>query len=435
MCLRSTSKANLWNRRTQREAACLIEPAGADVTSANPTVRGTCPTVATPMQTGDGLLARIISNEPISVEKLRALCDASESHGNGIVEITQRGSFQIRGLTEASAPAFAEVIHTLGIGVDNTPPILTSPLLGLDAGESFDPSPLLSQLGAAVHRERPDFVGLGPKVSVLLDGGGNLHLDAVSADVRIEATSNFLFKLSLAGDAKTASFVGYVSMNRVVASVEDLLRLIASWGPTARARDLVAGLRLGKAPNVSRPACEPIGAFLLKDRTFAIGFGLPFGHTTAAALRRFAQSAEELGAQALRPAPGRALLAIGLSPTAAEKLREAAAGEGFVVDADDPKRHVVACAGTPACASARLPTRELAPRVAQAARLLVGTSHVVHLSGCSKGCAHAGPAAVTIVGPDRVVVNGRAGDTPRATVSSDGLIADIERLCSKLRHG
>jgi precorrin-3B synthase len=270
---------------------------------------------------------------------------------------------------------------------------------------------------------------------VLVDGGGNLHLDALSADVRVEATSNFLFKLSLAGDARTASFVGYVSMNRVVASVEDLLRLIASWGPTARARDLVAGLRLGKAPDASRPACEPIGAFLLKDGTFATGFGLPFGHTTAAALRRFAQTAGELGAQAFRAAPGRALVVIGLSLTAAEKLRESAARQGFVLDTDDPRRHVIACAGTPACASARLATRELAPQVAQAARLLVGTSHVVHLSGCSKGCAHAGPAAVTIVGPDRVVVNGRAGDTPRATVSSAGLIADIERLCSKLRHG
>jgi precorrin-3B synthase len=58
----------------------------------------------------------------------------------------------------------------------------------------------------------------------------------------------------------------------------------------------------------------------------------------------------------------------------------------------------------------------------------------VHLSGCSKGCAHPGPAAVTIVGPDRVVVNGRASDTPRATVSSAGLIADIEQLCSQLHH-
>lgn len=405
------------------------------MTFENSNVRGACPTVVTPMQTGDGLLARIISNEPITVEKLIALSDASESHGNGIIEITQRGSLQVRGLTEASAPAFAETVKTLGIGADNTPPLLTSPLFGLDAGESFDPTPLLSQLSAAIHRNRPDLEGLGPKVSVLVDGGGSLHLDTISADVRIEATSNFLFKLSLAGDAKTASFVGYVSMNRVVASVEDLLRLIASWGPTARARDLVAGLRLGKAPDSARRPCEPIGAFLLKDGTFATGFGLPFGHTTAASLRRFAQSAGELGTQALRPAPGRALLAIGVSLTAAEKLRESAVREGFVVDANDPRRHVVACAGTPACASARLPTRELAPQVAQAARSLVGTSHVVHLSGCSKGCAHGGPAAVTIVGPDRVVVNGRAGDTPRATVSSAGLIADIERLCRKLRHG
>jgi hypothetical protein len=38
------------------------------------------------------------------------------------------------------------------------------------------------------------------------------------------------------------------------------------------------------------------------------------------------------------------------------------------------------------------------------------------------------------VGPDRVVVNGRASDTPRATVSSAGLIADIEQLCRQLHH-
>jgi precorrin-3B synthase len=127
-------------------------------------------------------------------------------------------------------------------------------------------------------------------------------------------------------------------------------------------------------------------------------------------------------------------LAIGLSQASANNLCASAAHEGFVVDADDARRHVIACAGSPACASAKLPTRQLAPEVARAARALVGSSNVVHLSGCSKGCAHPGPAAVTIVGPDRVVVNGRASDSPRATVSSAGLIADIERLCSKLKH-
>lgn len=398
-------------------------------------VRGACPTVTTPMQTGDGLLARIISNSPISVDEFCSLCDAAAEHGNGIVEITQRGSLQVRGLSPASVPRFAAIMDRLGIGADNSPPLLTSPLFGLDAGETFDSTPLLAHLRASLQRDRPDFEGLGPKVSVLVDGGGSLHLDAVSADIRVEATSNHLFKLSLAGDARDASFVGYVSMNRVVASVEDLLRLVASWGPTARARDLVAGLRLGAPPAITRLPSDPIGAYPLKDGTFASGFALPFGHTMAAALKRFAQSAADQGVRGIRAAPGRALLAIGSSLTAAETLRDSAAREGFIVDANDARRHVVACAGAPACAAARLPTRELAPEVARAARSFVGTSHEVHLSGCNKGCAHPGPAAVTIVGPDRVVVNGRAGDTPRATVSSAGLIADIERLCNKIRHG
>ena len=395
-------------------------------------IRGACPSVAAPMQTGDGLLARIISNEPIAIDDLCALCEAAQAHGNGIIEVTQRGSLQVRGLTQTSAPSFTNLVNSLGIGADSAPPLLISPLFGLDANEPFDSTWLVSHLRARLQGGRADLEGLGPKVSVLIDGGGTLSLDAVPADIRLVATSNSLFKLSLAGDASTAFFVGYVSMNRVTASVEDLLRLIASGGPTFRARDVLTKLKLRSTPPHTRPPCEPIGTHPLKDGTVASGVALPFGHTTAAALRRFAQSAAGYGAKAIRPAPGRSLLAIGLSQESTKKLCASAANEGFVIDANDARRHVVACAGTPACASATLPTRQLAPEVARAARMLVGTSNVVHLSGCSKGCAHPGPAAVTIVGPDRIVVNGRASDTPRATVSSAGLIADIERLCSKL---
>jgi precorrin-3B synthase len=123
---------------------------------------------------------------------------------------------------------------------------------------------------------------------------------------------------------------------------------------------------------------------------------------------------------------------MGLSQTAADRLCETAIAEDFVVDADDPRRNVVACAGAPACASAELPTRKLAPEVARAIRKWAGTSSIVHLSGCSKGCAHPGPAALTLTGPNRLIVNGRANDTPHGTISSAGVIADIERLCSEL---
>jgi precorrin-3B synthase len=393
--------------------------------------RGACPTIATPMQTGDGLLARLITHQPMALDALCTLCTAAEEHGNGIIEVTQRGSLQIRGLTEGSAPSFARIVEALGIGTDGGPPLLTSPLLGLEAGEPFDCTGFVATLRNALsHRPNPE--SPGPKVSVLIDGGGKLHLDAVPADIRLLAINSSSFQVSLAGNASNASHLGQVSTDRAAAAIEDLLQLIAKRGPTARAKDLIPELKFDSAPPNNRPASEPIGTHLLKNGTVACGLALPFGHTTAGALRRLARAAADHGAAGFRPAPERSLLAIGLSQAAAHDLRESAANEGFVVDPEDARRHVVACAGTPACTSAKLPTRQLAPEVAKAARSLVGTSNMVHLSGCSKGCAHPGPAALTVVGPDRIVLKGRASDIAHATISSGGLLTDIERLCSEL---
>jgi precorrin-3B synthase len=429
----------------------------------NPAARGACPGIATPMPTGDGLLARLIPHEPIAIGALVSLCAASQQHGNGIIEITQRGSLQIRGLSEASAPAFARVVASLEIGVDDGLPLLTSPLLGLDASgpgteETFDPRALVSALKNATllnsaRSTDPGLASLGPKVSVLIDGGGKLHLDAVPADIRLRMSHDSLFELSLGGDGQTAAYLGTVEYDQVVPLVGHLLMRIASHGASARAKDLtrepgpgalrkslapwlgarVAGPPINTQPIPQTPA-EPIGIHPLKSGTIARGFALPFGYATAIALQRFARAAAALGASSIRPAPGRALLVIGLSHPAANELCAIARAEGFVVESNDPRRNVVACAGAPACASAALPTRQLAPEVAHAARILVGTSKMVHLSGCSKGCAHPGPAALTVVGPGHLIIGGRASDVPRATISSAGLIADIERLCREL-HG
>ncbi|MFX9089374.1 hypothetical protein ABTN55_19630, partial [Acinetobacter baumannii] len=80
------------------------------------------------MRTGDGLLARLIPCAPLKIEPLQLLCDAAERHGNGIIEVTQRGNLQIRGLSESSAPDFAAIAGTLDVASDTGPPLLTSPL-------------------------------------------------------------------------------------------------------------------------------------------------------------------------------------------------------------------------------------------------------------------------------------------------------------------
>ena len=70
--------------------------------------RGACPSVRAPMQTGDGLLARLMpAGSGASRAAWLTLCDAAERHGNGITEVTSRGSLQIRGLRPETVPAFA----------------------------------------------------------------------------------------------------------------------------------------------------------------------------------------------------------------------------------------------------------------------------------------------------------------------------------------
>jgi len=134
------------------------------------------------------------------------------------------------------------------------------------------------------------------------------------------------------------------------------------------------------------------GAFVL---------GLPFGSVTADDL---ANLADRIGAGTIRPTPWRAFAITG--PAA----RDAASTPGFIADPDDPRLRVFACPGAPACASASVRARDAAASIAA-----MRPAYTVHVSGCTKGCAHAGAARVTLVGADGrydLVRDGRASDTP-----------------------
>ena len=66
--------------------------------------RGACPGLSAPMPTGDGLLVRLLPIGTIPLAAFAHLCAAARRYGNGIVEVTGRGSIQVRGLNAASAP-------------------------------------------------------------------------------------------------------------------------------------------------------------------------------------------------------------------------------------------------------------------------------------------------------------------------------------------
>jgi precorrin-3B synthase len=391
------------------------------------------------MPTGDGLLSRLMPSAPIAIDAFIALCDASEAAGNGIVEVTQRGSLQIRGLSPASAPIFARTAIALGLGAEGAPSILTPPLMSLDPLERIDLRPLLAAVRVDL-KNHAAIASIAPKVSVLIDGGNTLHLDDVPGDLRLQAGTDSRFHLSIAGTAASSTSLGWIEPHHALEAIAFILTSVARRGAEARARDLanrngvaalrsaLAGMLIDGQPMHPRPPAEPLGTHLLNDGRVAQGVALAFGYAEASVLKRFAQATARCGATSIQPAPGRALLAIGILKSAASECAEAATAAGFILRSDDARRYVVACAGAPACGSAAFSTRRLAPAVAQAALPFLDGSLTIHLSGCAKGCAHPRPAALTLVGPDLLVVQGRAGDTPQGRISPADFLAGLTRL-------
>jgi precorrin-3B synthase len=390
------------------------------------------------MRTGDGLLARLVPEAPILLDDFAALCQASQAYGNGIMEVTQRGSLQVRGLTERGASDFAHETTLLGLGSDRGPAVLTSPLMGLEP-QAHDLRDSVTRLHAEVAA-CPALLALGPKVSVLVDGGGALHLDGIPADLRVRAETATQVHLSIAGTAITASPLGSVPSHEIERVIVAILACIAKRGEGARARDFlttegVATLRAAipvavreVPPSKSRPAVDCVGVHQLANGRVALGIALAFGYAQAGQLDRLTKAVIRVGATSVRPAPGRTLLILDLPSPAAPEIAILAAQEGFITQPTDARRHVVACAGAPACASALLDTRQLAPQIARAAASLLDGSFTVHLSGCAKGCAHSEAAALTLVGPNHLIVDGRAGDRAHATISTAALMSGLVRL-------
>ena len=412
--------------------------------------RGACPGLSAPMQTGDGLLVRLMPAATVTLDDMAELCGAAGQHGNGVIEITARGSIQVRGLAAASAARFADAVARLDIVTHGGVPVITDPLAGLDPDEMVDAEALAAEMRGALAAQ--GFADrLSAKVSAVIEGGGALHLDALAADVRLRAEAPMggaRLHVAIGGDAATAAALGAIAPEHAVATVTRLLDVIAARGRDVRARDILraGGVDLFRAAGgdrwidaplpPSRPASEPIGTHTLSAGRVAVGIGLAFGHTDGSVLENLLDAATSLDADGIRPAPGRVLLFVGLRRAGVAPLVASAKKLGFITDPKDPRRRVVACVGAPICGSGEIPARALGPQVAQAAAGLIGRSEVIHISGCAKGCAHRGAAALTAVG--------RAGQcdllvdgAPAGSVAIETLPQDIAQLARQrgVPHG
>jgi precorrin-3B synthase len=413
--------------------------------------RGACPGLSAPMQTGDGLLARLVPLDGLSPDAFSGFCAAARRDGNGTIEVTARGSLQVRGLTPETAPQFATTIAALDIPASDGVPVTADPLGASDPEATIDSAALAARLREAIATAS---LTLGPKVSVTLDSGGHLHLDALPADIRLRAiatVSGPRLAVAIGGAAASAAPLGTLPPAAATAATVRLLGVIAAHGRDARARNVLRRDGIDAFRGVAdeldpvpaplpppRNPAEPVGRHPLRDGTIALGVALAFGHAQAEALARLAEIAAAHGIRAIRPAPGRSLLLIGAELEAANDLATEAAQLGFVVRADDARRRIIACPGQPACASGLIEARALAAEIAPG---LPPVCNLIHVSGCAKGCAHPASAALTVVGTERgcgIVRHGSAQAVPRRHVAPEELATAIARIANdtdELVHG
>jgi len=105
--------------------------------------------------------------------------------------------------------------------------------------------------------------------------------------------------------------------------------------------------------------------------------------------------------------------------------------DDLIIDSNDPRLHVLACVGAPACESALQPTRPLARELADAMATTLNTSNRLHVSGCQKGCASRNVANLTLVGTRDgfdAITNGNTLATPNDRALPANGTAIVARL-------
>jgi precorrin-3B synthase len=350
-----------------------------------PVIQGWCPGALRPMQSGDGLVVRVRPHGGrLTAAQAAAIAAASAQHGNGLIDLSARGNVQLRGVQAETHDALIADLRAVGLidadlAQETRRNILVAPL--------WTPGDGVQEIAAALEAALAEAPALPGKFGFAIDIGPGPVLQDCSADIRLERSAEGGLILRAEG-LGTGTPVGLAD------AAHEAVRL-ARWfvdsGGVQDGRGRMAALIKGGARPAGlqaggRPPAPPRPVPGPGLTAWGALVGFEFGQLTADTLAALAP----LG-PAIRVTPWRMLLIEGL--TALPRLG------GLITDPGDPLRRVVACTGAPGCPQALGSTRPLARALAAhltAAPELLPEGGLLHVSGCAKGCAHPGPAALTL---------------------------------------
>jgi precorrin-3B synthase len=352
-----------------------------------------CPGALQLHQAADGALARVrLPAGMISPSQLHALADAANRFGSPAMELTSRGSIQIRAITDTAA--VADVIATAGLLPSPTHErvrnIIASPLSGRLGGLA-DVRGLVTDLDEAIQNE-PRLAELPGRFLFGLDDG-RADVSGLAADAGVHVIDPSTAALLLAGRdtgvrlelpdvvptlvAFAARFTQIRGKAWRVAELEDVASLLDNLTP-----ELGAGW-----PPVTRP---PVGWLQQDDGRIALGAAVPLGVLEAGV-------AEYLAAidAPMAITPWRSVLVFDLDEAVADAALRVLAPMGLVFDEKSPWLSISACTGSPGCEHSAADVRADA-----AAAVDDPTAGHRHFVGCERACGSPAAGQVLVATPD-----------------------------------
>ena len=381
-------------------------------------VKGWCPGILQPMQSGDGLIVRVRPRGgAFALHEARVLADLAARLGNGHVDLTRRANLQLRGLSEGALPELQAALGRLGLvdadaEVEAVRNVMVAP-------HARTMRPVAEAIERALVEDRR-LRALPAKFGVLVDEGGPLSIAGERADVALRRVGRYV---AIGFDTPAGTrWLGLCVFAAAAEIAVSAMHLFLDRAPSRRMRDLseqdhaaifaALALKLSPLESFGTNGGRQLG---LLDG--AVGIAAPFGRLEATQLRQLADLAGEAGAAELRLSPWRAIYVEAPS----EALLHGARDAGLIVDEDHPILRIEACPGAPGCERASVDTRGDARRLA--AHGFIGS---IHVSGCAKGCARTAPSDLVLVGEGgryRLAHNATAQATPECMVDAADIVS------------
>lgn len=405
-----------------------------------------CPGLLRIVPALDGGICRIkLAGGSITAAQACAVADAAQRYAGGVIEATNRANLQIRGVG-ADQDGLIEALLGAGLGpttaaADDVRNLMLSPTAGIDPQQLFDSRPLAAQILGTLENE-PRFHDLSPKFALSLDGGEALAMLEHPHDLWLSARvfdGDVLMAFGLAGCPAEGAPLAAVPLSHahelVVAVLDAFLELARP--EQTRMRHVLAEMsteaflqvvakrmtvefcrsqRVGEwldtvcltrrlasklAPTRGRCLQSPVNRHLgiyPQDVAglVAVGGAAPLGRLDSSMLRAVAQLAAEWGDGTLRLTPWQSLLLPNIHRDHAANVLTGLQAAGLICSPEQPLAHLIACTGSAGCGKGLADTK--ADALLLAARLEhLDLKLAVHLTGCSRSCAAAHVAPVTLL--------------------------------------